>query len=109
MEPDPRFTLANERTLLAWLRTSLGLVVAGLAITAATDLLANKVLTGSLATACCSLGLVVCVLAYRRWMEIERALRRRRPIPAPTAAPLLAGTLCVVAVTAAVAAALVVL
>jgi len=29
-EPDPRFTFANERTFLAWSRTALALVVAGL-------------------------------------------------------------------------------
>ena len=32
VEPDPRFTFANERTFLAWLRTSLALVVAGVAV-----------------------------------------------------------------------------
>jgi inner membrane protein YidH len=31
-ESDPRFTFANERTFLAWNRTSLALVVTGLAI-----------------------------------------------------------------------------
>ena len=31
-EPDARFTFANERTFLAWNRTALALVVAGLAI-----------------------------------------------------------------------------
>jgi putative membrane protein len=31
-EPDPRFTMANERTFLAWSRTALALVAAGLAI-----------------------------------------------------------------------------
>jgi putative membrane protein len=31
-EPDPRFTLANERTFLAWIRTSLALMAAGLAV-----------------------------------------------------------------------------
>lgn len=31
-EPDTRFTFANERTFLAWHRTALALVVAGLAI-----------------------------------------------------------------------------
>ena len=31
-EPDIRFTLANERTFLAWVRTSIGLVAAGVAV-----------------------------------------------------------------------------
>ena len=31
-DPDYRFTLANERTLLAWLRTSLALIAAGVAV-----------------------------------------------------------------------------
>ena len=31
-EPDPRFTFANERTFLAWSRTALALVVAGLGV-----------------------------------------------------------------------------
>ena len=31
-EPDARFTFANERTFLAWNRTALGCVVAGLAV-----------------------------------------------------------------------------
>ena len=30
-EPDARFTFANERTFLAWSRTAIALVVAGLA------------------------------------------------------------------------------
>jgi uncharacterized membrane protein YidH (DUF202 family) len=31
-EPDPRFTLANERTLLAWIRTALALIAGGVAL-----------------------------------------------------------------------------
>ncbi len=31
-EPDIRFTLANERTFLAWVRTAIGLVAAGVAV-----------------------------------------------------------------------------
>lgn len=33
-EPDPRFSLANERTFLAWIRTSLALIAAGVALEA---------------------------------------------------------------------------
>ena len=32
-EPDPRFTLANERTFLAWIRTSLAFLAGGIAVT----------------------------------------------------------------------------
>jgi putative membrane protein len=31
-EPDPRFSQASERTALAWMRTALALVAAGIAI-----------------------------------------------------------------------------
>ena len=30
-DPDPRFTLANERTFLAWIRTAMALIGGGLA------------------------------------------------------------------------------
>ena len=33
-EPDPRFTLANERTFLAWIRTALALVASGIGLEA---------------------------------------------------------------------------
>src|SRR3954462_10286719 len=32
--PDPRFTFANERTFLAWIRTSLALIAGGLGVDA---------------------------------------------------------------------------
>ncbi len=32
LEPDYRFTLANERTFLAWQRTALGLLAAAVAV-----------------------------------------------------------------------------
>ena len=35
-EPDPRFTLANERTFLAWIRTALALTAGGVALEALT-------------------------------------------------------------------------
>ena len=88
-EPDPRFTFANERTFLAWVRTSLALIAAGVSL----DTFITKfpvqlrvivaiglVLTGS----CCG------AMAYRRWMASERALRVGDPLPAPKIAPTLA-------------------
>jgi putative membrane protein len=80
-EPDVRFSYANERTFLAWIRTSLGLVTAGLAIT---QLLppfqfgAGRRLIGLPLIA---LGVVVAVFSFRNWHENERAMRTGRALP----------------------------
>ncbi len=82
-EPDPRFTLANERTLLAWIRTSLALVVTGFTAAAA-----RLVVTHAdtelrwVAVILCPLGAALAVYACVRWAFTERAMRRRRPLPA---------------------------
>lgn len=97
--PDYRFTLANERTLLAWLRTALALVAGGVAVaTYAPDL---GVAWGSSAVA---LGLVLIGLAtalggYRRWRGNEDAIRDDRPLPgSPLIGALAAAVAAVVVV-----------
>jgi putative membrane protein len=87
-EPDPRFTFANERTFLAWIRTSLALVAAGVALEAFVGGLVDSV-RKSLAAVLVALGVVTSAAAYGRWMAGERALRQKRPLPAPLLAPLL--------------------
>jgi putative membrane protein len=87
-EPDPRFTFANERTFLAWIRTSLALVAAGVAVEAFVGGLSDWT-RKPLAAALVGLGVVTSVTAYGRWMAAERALRQNRPLPAPVLAPLL--------------------
>jgi putative membrane protein len=80
-EPDPRFTLANERTFLAWIRTALALIAAGVAL----DALAADVQPGlrvSASVILLLLGAVVPALAWFTWMDIERALRQGTPLPA---------------------------
>lgn len=79
-EPDPRFSLANERTFLAWIRTSLGLTAAGVALDALATGLGDGARTG-LAVALILLGMVAAVIALLRWMYNERALRRAEPLP----------------------------
>jgi putative membrane protein len=87
-EPDPRFTLANERTFLAWTRTALGLLVTGLAVSEFLDSqprAARLVISVPLILMACVIGLV----SYPRWRMLERALRLSQPLPyAPAAAPL---------------------
>jgi putative membrane protein len=79
-EPDPRFTLANERTFLAWIRTALALVAAGLALV---EFLHSLTLAVRLAigVALILLGAVVSLRTYTRWEAIERALRLKQPLP----------------------------
>lgn len=88
-EPDYRYTLANERTMLSWLRTSLALMAGGIALKAFAEQLQPAwfpVVTGLIATL---LGAVVAVLGYVHWRQVQQAMRRGEPLPAQVAAPVL--------------------
>ncbi|WP_337060472.1 YidH family protein [Kineococcus sp. G2] len=91
-EPDPRFSLANERTFLAWIRTSLALLAAGVALEGlALPLQPQLRLAASVLLIV--LGLTAPLQAWRGWARDERAMRLGRPLAAPAlAAPLAAGT-----------------
>ncbi|MGV9268964.1 YidH family protein [Kitasatospora sp. NPDC003701] len=80
-EPDYRFSLANERTFLAWIRTSLGLLAGGIAVDQLTPDLAPAPLRGALAAVCALGGAVLGLLAYRRWTRVEAAMRVGAPLP----------------------------
>jgi putative membrane protein len=88
VEPDARFTLANERTFLAWIRTSLAFIAAGVALEA----LVPGMLPGFRIAASVVLiatGIAAPIQAWLGWVAIERALRESRPLPSPfLAAPI---------------------
>lgn len=89
-EPDPRFTLANERTFLAWLRTALALMAAGVGIETASVLNPpTSALATALAVALLLGGIIVSVTAFTRWARAERALRTGEPLPAMRPGPVL--------------------
>jgi putative membrane protein len=100
-DPDPRFTLANERTFLAWLRTGLALLAGAVALAGLLpDLGPDPVRIGVTAL----LLVLACVVtggAYLRWEQAERALREERPLLAPGLPRLVAGGLVVVVLAAA--------
>jgi putative membrane protein len=102
-EPDPRFTFANERTFLAWSRTALALVVAGLGIV---QLLPPfpRVPVGRhlLGLPLIALGAVLAVAAYVEWVRSQRALRRGDPLPNSVLPWILAATVTGIAIIAAI-------
>lgn len=90
VEPDPRFTLANERTFLAWIRTSLALLAGGVAMEAFTAELFAPELRKTVAVLLLVLALLIGGGSYFRWLNIERSMRRKAPLPVPWIAPVLA-------------------
>ena len=89
-EPDPRFTLANERTFLAWVRTSLAMLAGGVALHTIGVPSVAWVRT-LLAIALVVFGGLVTVLALVRWARVERAMRQRTELPSFGLGVLLTG------------------
>lgn len=84
-EPDARFTLANERTFLAWIRTALALLAGGVALEAlGLGLDPGYRLAASLLLVVA--GIATPIQAWIGWMRTERALRKNTPLPASTLA-----------------------
>lgn len=101
VDPDPRFSLANERTFLSWITTSLGFLGVGLAV-----FTISPVRTPALTAISAAWILVATALALRavlRWFRIERAIRSSQPLPVSASIPLVALALAVLSVSSAVA------
>lgn len=88
-EPDPRFSLANERTFLAWVRTALALLAGGIALDAFAVDTFPAALRPWLASGLLGMSLLLSLWALRRWLMVERALRHGAALPLPGVAPLL--------------------
>jgi putative membrane protein len=76
--PDYRFSLANERTFLAWLRTGLALVGGGLAVA---QFLPGGLLPIVLGVILLAIGGLVAIRAVDHWARAERAMRLGEPLP----------------------------
>jgi putative membrane protein len=105
VEPDVRFTYANERTFLAWNRTALALIATGIA---ATQLLPQFHLSGGrkiLGLPMIGLGALVALTSFTHWKANQRAMQRGRPLPRspmPMVLSIGIGLIAVIAVVLAV-------
>jgi inner membrane protein YidH len=99
-EPDPRFSLANERTALAWMRTALALVGGGVGLISVSALAAVPAWAALVGAASCLGGGALAVRAVLGWARTERALREALPLPAPRALQWLAGGVVLLAALA---------
>jgi putative membrane protein len=79
-EPDYRFSFANERTFLAWIRTALAMVAGGVGLAAI-----GPVISGGwqhvLEVGLVVLGVLCALGSAVRWALAERAVRRGRALP----------------------------
>jgi len=98
-DPDYRFSLANERTFLAWVRTALALIAGAVALEQLVPSFTVHGVRTALSVLLALFGLVAAVGAYRHWARSERAMRLGEPLPR---SPLMLGLTVGLVVVAAV-------
>ena len=96
--PDPRFTMANERTFLAWTRTALAFIAGGLAVEQLLDTSRTSRLLVSVPLIV--LGGLMGVAGYWRWRASEDAMKEGRPIGESQMPRFLAGVFVLLAIGA---------
>jgi len=92
---DYRFSLANERTFLAWNRTALALVAGGLAVVQLLDEVEPVALRRVLGVPMIVFGGLIAALSFSRWERNEEAMHADRPLPASLLPRLLAAGITV--------------
>ncbi|MBO9523088.1 MAG: DUF202 domain-containing protein [Nocardioidaceae bacterium] len=89
-EPDVRFSLANERTLLAYQRTAIGLIAAAVAVA---HFLEDAAIALTLGAVLLVSGAVAAIGGYRRYQAADQAIREGRPLPKGSTALILSAGL----------------
>lgn len=80
-ELDYRYSLANERTYLAWVRTGLALIAGGIAIRIFISDAGGSWLLDVAAIGFSVLGGVLTVTSYRHWLDVQRSMETGDPLP----------------------------
>ncbi|WP_420825452.1 YidH family protein [Vibrio astriarenae] len=101
--PDYRFSLANERTYLAWIRTSLALLAGAIALDQLTPDLANPTIRLIISCFLCLCSGFVAIYAYRRWSYNEQAMRHNKALRYTSNMKLISTILLILTITISVA------
>jgi putative membrane protein len=100
--PDYRFSLANERTFLAWIRTSLALIAGATAVHQYAHSLGTPEVRLILVLVLFGVGAILGGAAYRRWKASEIAMRHDKALPFSPLLPLLSAFVVILAVALAI-------
>lgn len=96
--PDYRFSLANERTYLAWIRTALGFLAAGVGLDQLAPDFATPVIRELLALLLCLFAGGPAIYGYLRWLRNEKAMRLKEDLPYTRALLVISMILTIVAI-----------
>lgn len=103
-EPDYRFTLANERTFLAYVRTSLAFLAGGTAVIGYLhQVVDHQVIVNVIGIGLFGLGIYTVAGCYRRWHRVEMAIRKDEPLPYSSAPAIITTVLILISTIAFVA------
>lgn len=96
--PDYRFSLANERTFLAWIRTALGFLAAGVGLDQLAPDFATPLVREAIALLLCVFAGLLAVWGYLRWLRNEKAMRLRQDLPYTRALAVISGVMLLAAI-----------
>jgi putative membrane protein len=99
-EPDVRFSLANERTFLAWARTCMAMVATGLVLARLLGDVDEDPLTVASGVVLIILGAVLALLSYRNYRRNDEAIRARAPLVRSSLPLVLIATIAVASIVA---------
>jgi putative membrane protein len=94
LEPDVRFLLANERTLLAWIRTALAVMAGGIALSQIGKNSAAHTVVGIVAIL---LGAFMAFIGYFRFKAADKAIRAGKLPPTGSEPFIQVGGIAVIA------------
>lgn len=95
LDPDARFLLANERTLLAWVRTALAVLAGGFALIQLADNSKTQTVVG---ISVIVLGATMTIVGYTRFKTADKAIRRGELPPSGVEPLVQTGGILVIAI-----------